>query len=219
MDLDLINKNKIRADDYITYLLAICFLLFACFLPLEALLSIIVYPFASLTCYGILNIISVLKKRNYENYRKLNKILLGIICVNFSVLFLWFILIQPNVTTQRIVALIAFPMLIVAFAGIIKGKIIDIYSLKYRRVNIYIGIITFIISMLVLLNILNNFLFNIIALSLTLFINILSRAALYLSEFGLSIVHIKNLRLFLYIISDYLIHIDRNGNLILSKIE
>jgi len=215
----LIDKNKIRADNYITILLVVCFLLFAIFFPLDALLSIIVYPFASLTCLGILNIVSVLEKRNYKNHGKLNKILSGIIYINFSVLILWFILTQPNIASQRIVALIAFPMLIVAFAGIIKGSIIDIYSLKYRRVNIYIGIITFIICMLVLLNVMNNFLFNIIVLSLTLLINILSRAALYLSEFGLSIVHIKNLRLFLYIISDYLINIDRNGNLILSKIE
>lgn len=217
--MDLIDKNKIRADNYITILLVVCFLLFAIFFPLDALLSIIVYPFASLTCLGILNIVSVLEKRNYKNHGKLNKILSGIIYINFSVLILWFILTQPNIASQRIVALIAFPMLIVAFAGIIKGSIIDIYSLKYRRVNIYIGIITFIICMLVLLNVMNNFLFNIIVLSLTLLINILSRAALYLSEFGLSIVHIKNLRLFLYIISDYLINIDRNGNLILSKIE
>ncbi len=215
----MIDKNKIRADNYITILLVVCFLLFAIFFPLDALLSIIVYPFASLTCLGILNIVSVLEKRNYKNHGKLNKILSGIIYINFSVLILWFILTQPNIASQRIVALIAFPMLIVAFAGIIKGSIIDIYSLKYRRVNIYIGIITFIICMLVLLNVMNNFLFNIIVLSLTLLINILSRAALYLSEFGLSIVHIKNLRLFLYIISDYLINIDRNGNLILSKIE
>ncbi len=215
----MINKNKIRADNYITILLVVCFLLFAIFFPLDALLSIIVYPFASLTCLGILNIVSVLEKRNNKNHGKLNKILSGIIYINFSVLFLYFILTQPNITSQRIVALIAFPMLIVAFAGIIKGSIIDIYSLKYRRVNIYIGIITFIICMLVLSNIMNNFLFSIIVFSLTLLINIFSRAALYLSEFGLSIVHIRNLRLFLYIISDYLINIDRNGNLILRKIE
>lgn len=215
MNLELIDKNKILADNYISILLVFAYILFAIFFPLEAMLSIIVYPFASLTFYGIVKIISALNKRKYG---KLNKILLGIISITFSALFLWFILTQPNVTSQRIVALIAFPMLIVAFAGIIKGSIIDIYSLKYRRMNIYIGIITIIITILVLLNIMNNFLFNIIALSLTLLINILSRAALYLSEFGLSIVHIKNLRLFFYMISDYLIHIDRNGNLVLTKL-
>jgi len=121
-------------------------------------------------------------------------------------------------TSHRIIILITFPMIIVACAGIIKGFIIKIYSLKQRKMNIIIGFITFIINLLVLFNFLNNFLFNIVALSLTLLINIFSRAALYLSEFGLSIMHIKNLKLFLYIISDYLVMIDSNGNLVLSKL-
>lgn len=215
---EIIDKNKIRADNYISILLVIGFLLFALFFKLEALLSIIVYPFACLAICGVLNIISALNKRNNATHGSLNKILLGIIFIIFSTLFLWFILSQNNVTSHRIISLITFPMVIVACAGIIKGFIINIYSLKQRRMNIIIGFITFIINLLVLFNILNNFLFNIVALSLTLLINIFSRAALYLSEFGLSIMHIKNLKLFLYIISDYLVMIDSNGNLALSKL-
>ena len=110
-------------------------------------------------------------------------------------------------------------MMIVAFAGIIKGSIIDIYSLRHRTMNIIIGFVTLIFSLIGFFNLVNNFLFNIIALSLTLLVNIISRAALYLSEFGLSLVQIKNFKLFLYIISDYLIHVDRKGNILLSKIE
>ena len=214
----IIDKNKIKADNYISVLLIASFLLFAMLFNLEAVLSVIVYPFACLAIYGVLIIIGALNKRNNTTHGSLNKILLGIIFIIFSILFLWFILSQPNVTSHRIIALITFPMIIVACAGIIKGYIIKIYSLKQRIMNIIIGFITFIINLLVLFNILNNFLFNIVVLSLTLLINIFSRAALYLSEFGLSIMHIKNLKLFLYIISDYLVMIDSNGNLVLSKL-
>ena len=117
-----------------------------------------------------------------------------------------------------LIGLISLPMIIVGFAGIIKGSIIDIYSKKHRLMTIIVGIITILITLLVFANLMNNLVFNIVALSLTFLFNILSRAALYLSEFGLSIVHIRNFKIFLYIISDYLIYIDRNGNLVLSKL-
>lgn len=214
----IIDRNKIKADNYISVLIIASFLLFALFFNLEVVLSVIVYPFACLAIYGVLKIIGALNKRNNTTHGKLNKILLGIIFIIISTLFLWFFLSQPNVTSHRIIALITFPMIIVACAGIIKGFIIKIYSLKQRIMNIIIGFITFIINLLFLFNILNNFLFNIVVLSLTLLINIFGRAALYLSEFGLSIMHIKNLKLFLYIISDYLVMIDSNGNLVLNKL-
>lgn len=215
----IIDKNKIKADNYISVLIIVSFLLFALIFKLEALLSVIVYPFACLAIYGVLKIIGALNKRNNATHGSLNKILLGIIFIIISILFLWFFLSQPNVTSHRIIILITFPMIIVACAGIIKGFIIKIYSLKQRKINIIIGFITFIINLLVLFNILNNFLFSIVVLSLTLLINIFSRAALYLSEYGLSLFHLRNFKLFLYIISDYLVYVDRNGNLELSKIE
>ena len=222
----IIDRNKIKADNYISVLIIASFLLFASLFNLEAVLSVIVYPFACLAIYGVLIIIGALNKRNNPTHGRLNKILLGIIFIIFSILFLWFFLSQPNVTSHRIIALITFPMIIVACAGIIKGYIIKIYSLKQRIMNIIIGFITFIINLLVLFNILNNFLFNIlnnflfniVVLSLTLLINIFSRAALYLSEYGLSLFHLRNFKLFLYIISDYLVYVDRNGNLELSKL-
>ena len=218
MDLDLIDKNKIRADNYISMILIIGFLLYALSLPLDALLSVIIYPLACLGACGVLNIISALNKKNNIVDGRHNKLLSGIIFIVFSAFFLWFFLSQPSVTLHRIVSLITFPMIIVAFAAIIKGTMISIYSERQRKINIIIGFITFIISILVLYNILNNFLLNIVALSITLLLNIFSRAALYLSEYGLSVVHIKNLKLFFYIISDYLIVIDSKGNLVLSKV-
>lgn len=217
MSLDLINKNKIKADDYISVTIAIIYVLFAVFFHLEVLVSIIVYPFVSLAIYGVLKIIEFFNKRKARE-RNPVKFLFGIVSLIVSILFLWFIIIQPNVTPHVIMALISIPMIIVGFAGIIKGSIIDIYSKKHRLMTIIVSIITILITLSVFANLMNNLLFNIVALSLTFLFNILSRAALYLSEFGLSIVHIRNFKIFLYIISDYLIYIDRNGNLVLSKL-
>jgi len=217
MSLDLINKNKIKADDYISVTIVIIFVLFAVFFHLEVLVSIIVYPFVSLAVYGVLKIIEFFNKRNARERNPI-KFSFGIVSLIVSILFLWFILIQPNVTPHVLIALISLPMIIVGFAGIIKGSIIDIYSKKHRLMTIIVGIITILITLLAFANLMNNLLFNIVALSLTFLFNILSRAALYLSEFGLSIVHIRNFKIFLYIISDYLIYIDRNGNLVLSKL-
>ncbi len=217
MSIDLIYKKKIKADDYISVLIAVNYIAFALFYHLEALISIIVYPFVALAVYGVIKIINFLNKKNTKEGSPV-KFLFGIVAIMASISFLWFMLIQPNFTTQILMNLIAFPMIIVGFAAIVKGILIDIYSQKHRTETIVIGVITILLCLSIFINIFNNLIYSIIALSSILIINIISRAALYLSEFGLSIKHIKNFKIFLYIISDYLIYVDRNGNLVLSKL-
>ncbi len=217
MSIDLIYKKKIKADDYISVLIAVNYITFALFYHLEALISIIVYPFVALTAYGVIKIINFLNKKNTKEGSPI-KFLFGIVAIMVSISFLWFMLTQPNFTAQVAMNLIAFPMIIVGFAGIVKGVLIDIYSRKHRNVTIVVGIITILLCLSIFINIFDNIIFSIVTLSIILLINIISRAALYLSEFGLSIKHIKNFKIFLYIISDYLIYIDRDGNLVLSKI-
>ena len=221
--IELINKQKIRADDRISVILIIGYSTFALFLRLEAFISLIVYPFVCLIIFGGLKIINALNKRNKGKGDNTVKFMFGLVVIILSILFLMFILSYPNVTSQIIVNLIAFPILIVGLAGIVKGKIINIYSKKYRIINIIIGVITIGFCMLTFFSpaILpdNSFLFHIISLFIMLLLNILGRAALYLSEFGLSLKHLSNFKLFLYIISDYLVHIDINGNIVLHKIE
>lgn len=219
MMLEMIDKNKIRADDYISVLMVISYLLFALFFRMEALISIILYPFASLAIMGVLKIINGFNKNKHDNSGNFNKVLLGIIYIIIGILFLEFIIIQPNVTSDILISLIAFPMMIVGIAGIIKGTIIDIYSEKFRVINMIIGVATLIVSIFAFTATGENYMLHIATLSLTLLINIVSRAALYLSEYGLSLIHLKNFKIFFYIISDYLIYVDRNGNLVLSKME
>ncbi|MFX1435715.1 MAG: hypothetical protein ACFFAA_00705 [Promethearchaeota archaeon] len=217
MSLELVNQKKIKADNYISVLMIIYFSIFASFFHLEAILAVAVYPLVSLIAYKSLFILKYFNKKNSEE-RNPVKFFFGIVSIIFSILFLWYILVQTAVTVNILMILCSFPMIIVGFAGIIKASVIDIYSKKHRIMSTIIGFITIIISLLIFVNTFNELLFSIIALSLTLLLNILSRAALYLSEFGLSIVHIKNFKIFFYIISDYIIYINRDGNLVLSKI-
>ena len=221
--IDLINKQKIRADDRISVILVVGYILFALFLRLEAFISLIVYPFVSLIIYGIIKIINALNIRNKGKGDNTVKFMFGLVSMLFSIVFLMFILSFPNVTSQIILNLIAFPLLIVGLAAIVKGKMINIYLKKYRILNMIIGGITIIVCLLtffstaILPN--NSFLFHITSLFIVLLLNIVGRAALYLSEFGLSLKHLQNFKLFLYIVSDYLLHIDINGNIILHKIQ
>ncbi|MBY8984388.1 MAG: hypothetical protein KGD65_04920 [Candidatus Lokiarchaeota archaeon] len=218
--IELIHKDKIRADDYISGFLILSYILFALFFRLELIMSLIVYPFISLFFYGIAKIINGINKRNRGNNRNPNRVLFGIISITFSIAFLNFFMAQPNVTFQNIINLAAYPVLIVGFASIIKGKFINAYSRKYRDINIGIGMISMIVCLLALFS--SRILpsdFNILhaySLSITLVVNILSRAALYLSEYNLSLL--RNFKLFFYIISDYFIYINNEGNIVLSKL-
>ncbi len=221
--IELIHKDKIRADNYISVLLILSYCGFLLFFRLEWLLSMLVYPLVALFFYGIIKIINGNNKRNRGNVGNLNRILLGVVSIIFSTLMLNFILRQPNVTLQTIINLTAFPLMIVGIAGIIKGSIIKNYSLKYCNINIVIGIMTIVVCILAFLSpaiIPQDFiLIHTITLSITLLVNILGRAALYLSEYGLSLLHIRNFILFFYITSDYLNFIDPEGNAILEKIK
>ncbi|MFX1311391.1 MAG: hypothetical protein ACFFHD_02100 [Promethearchaeota archaeon] len=218
-----INKKKIYADNVITIFLVVGYLFFALILRIEGLMGIIVYPFTALFAEGFLKVFSSLNKRNRGKDNNFLKILVGLSYMIFSLWFLSFLFSMPNVTTQIIINLVAFPMTIVGISGIIKGIIIDIYSLRFRILNIIIGGFTIGICSLAYLSPIflprSFFLFHIVALLLILLFNVLRRATPYLSEFGLSILSLRNLKVFFYIISDYLLQVDNIGNLLLEKIE
>jgi len=219
----LINKDKIRADTYILGFIVVAFLAYILILNIEGLFSIIVYPLVALLTQGILKIISNLNKRNRGRGNNVTQILVGIGYIIFSLWLLMYFFSFPNITSQMLINLIAFPMVIVGIAGIIKSIIIKIYTLKYRIINIIIGGISIELCILAFASPLifpeSFFLFHIIALSIALIFNVLGRAALYLSEFRLSLLSLRNFKIFFYIISDYFLQIDSNGNLILDKIE
>ncbi len=220
---EIVNKDKVRADSYILGFLVIFYLVFLLVFKIEAIFNFIAYPLVALLIQGFLKIISGLNKRNRERGNNFTQILLGTIYIIFSSWFLRYLISFPNITLQTLINLIAFPMIIVGIAGIIKSIIIKIYSLKYRIINTIIGIITIAICIMAFAAPLifpeSFFLFHIIVFLIILILNVLGRAALYLSEFGLSLVSFRNFKIFFYIISDYLLQVDSNGNLILDKIK
>ncbi|UCC20015.1 MAG: hypothetical protein JSV62_01670 [Promethearchaeota archaeon] len=219
----LINKEKIRADSYILGFMVSFYLIFLLIFQIEGIFSIIAYPLIALLAQGVLKIISSVNKRNRGRRNNINQFLMGMFYVIIAILLLGYFITFPNITSQRIINLIAFPIFIVGIAGILKCIIIKVYSLKSRIINTIIGGITIELSIMAFFSpfILPEsfFLFHIINLSISLIFNILGRAALYLSEFGLKLISFRNFKIFFYIISDYLLQVDNNGNLILDKIE
>ena len=219
---DLIDKKKVRADDYVTYFLLFGYVMLILFYKLEWIMSIIVYPFAALFFYGIISFVKGVNKRHRGDGKNAVRVIFGIGSVLLSFVFLVFILTRYNVTNQTILNLFAFPILIVGFAGIVKGIIIKKYSKRHRVINIIVGVITMLLCLFILVSsyffIRDLFPIYLISLTIITIINVLCRAALYLSEFGLSLIHLRNFRLFFYIISDYLVFVNQDGNLILDKI-
>ncbi|MHA2400281.1 MAG: DUF308 domain-containing protein [Promethearchaeota archaeon] len=219
---ELIDQRKIRADNYIIGFIIFSYTMFALFFRFDWVISITIYPFASLFVFGIIKILSFLRKKTNQGGIRINKLLLGILSIVLSIFFLTLIISQPNVKTETIVNLIAFPIGVVGIAGLVKGIHIKLYSMKHRVINVITGAMTIIFSLLVLFISdsaqINLFITQIVSLTFMLFINIICRAALYLSEFGLSLTQIRNFKLFFYIISDYLVSVNQDGNIILDKI-
>ncbi len=217
-----LHKDKIRADSYITGFYVLGYVLFFVFFRLEVIMSLIVYPFIALFFYGIIKIIDGTNKRNRGNMKNLNRVLFGLSLIAFSIVFLNFFLRLPNVSFQNTIHLAAYPILIVGVSSIIKGSLIEVYSIKFRYINILIGGVSIVICMLAFLSsrifppILN--IFHVFSLTIILIVNIVSRAALYLSEYNLSVLNFRNFKLFFYIISDYFIYINKDGNIVLNKL-
>ncbi|MFW9820886.1 MAG: hypothetical protein ACFFE5_14860 [Candidatus Thorarchaeota archaeon] len=220
--MTLININsdqKVRAERYIFFIGLLGYLYFCIYAyKREATMSVIIYPHFSLLVFGVLIIINGLKKRAKL---KILKVMIGILYIIFAVLILTFILTRPIVTHLNILNLINFPFCIMSIAAIVKGVMITQYSRKSRNLNIIIGEISFgsciFVSNLHFL-LPNDFLwFGIIFLMIILTVNILSRAVLYLSEFKLKLINLRNFRIFLYITFNHIINVDNNGNIIIDK--
>lgn len=199
---NLLAKQKRIADEISLAILIIGVLCFGMFLHLAFVMSIMIYPMFSLLIYGILKIRKGFNKKLNETSLKILNVLFGIVCILFGLLLIIFIFSYPNVGLNQIIYLLAFPVIIVGIAGIVKGIIIKEYLYKYRALNIYVGIITVIITIISFILAANFFIFHISSLTITIILNIISRAAMYLSQYKLSF-KLTNLRYFVYIINDY----------------
>lgn len=199
---NLLDKQKRIADEISLAILIIGVLCLGLFLHLTFIMSLMIYPMFSLLIYGILKIRKGFNKKLNETALKILNVLFGIVCILFGLLLIIFIFSYPNVGLNQIIYLLAFPVIIVGIAGIVKGIIIKEYPYKYRAMNIFVGIITIIITQINFILAENFFIFHISSLTIIILLNIFSRAAMYLSQYKLSL-KLTNLRYFFYIINDY----------------
>jgi hypothetical protein len=118
---------------------------------------------------------------------------MGLFSIPFGLFILAIIFSQPNISRGFIIYFIAIPIMIIGFAGIIKGYLIDVYSTGYRILNVFIGIITIIETTFAYITADILFYYHIPLLCALLLFNGIARIALYLSEYRISILHIRNL--------------------------
>ncbi len=199
---NIMDRQKKQADGINLVILIIGILILPLFLKLTFIMSIIIYPMFSLLIYGILKIHKGFSKKLNDMALKVLNVLFGIGCILFGLFLIIFIFSFPNADLNQMIYLIAFPVIITGIAGIVKGYIIKEYPYKYRAMNIYVGIITVIVTIINFALAENFFIFHISSLSITILLNIISRAAMYLSQYKLSL-KLRNLRYFFYIINDY----------------
>ncbi|MFX1493269.1 MAG: hypothetical protein ACFFBZ_03200 [Promethearchaeota archaeon] len=199
---NIIDRQKRQADAINLVILIAGVLILPLFLKLTFIMSIIIYPMFSLLIYGTLKIQKGFSKKLKNVPIKVLNVLFGIGCILFGLFLIIFIFSFPNADLYQIINLLAFPVIIIGLSGMVKGIIIREYPYKYRTMNIYIGIITVIIAIIAFILTGIGFIFHIFSLAIAILLNIISRAAMYLSQFKLSL-KFRNLRYFIYIINDY----------------
>lgn len=186
----ILNRRKVRADDFIIISIIGTFFVQLLFFKLIALMSIIVFPMSTLFLYGIYKLFLGLLKKGKE---KVKDLLMGVFSIPFGLFNLLIIFSQPNISRGYIIYFLAIPIMIIGFAGIIKGFLIDVYSTLHRTLNIIIGIITLIETTFAYITAETLFYYHILLLCVMLLINGIARTALYLSEYRISIIHLRNL--------------------------
>jgi hypothetical protein len=203
MDIsDLINKKKLRCDNIISIALIIGILVLFVFFRLIIFVSMIVYPISSLFLNGIYVVYKGLTKKDRTLTIRVLRLILGIFYLTFSTFILIMIFSYSHITLNYIIYFLSIPAFFIGFAAILKGLIVEVYSPFYRKLNILIGFLTFGITVLALFYAEAYFPLSLISLLVLLTLNGILRAGLYLSEYGLSIRNLKNIRLVFYIMDN-----------------
>ncbi|MHA1193047.1 MAG: hypothetical protein ACTSP9_12220 [Promethearchaeota archaeon] len=130
------------------------------------------------------------------------RLILGIAALSFSTFMLLLIFSYPHITLSYVIYFLTIPALLIGLAAILKGSIIEVYTSIYRKLNILIGFSTFGVTFLALYYAESNFLLSLISLLFILTLNVILRFGLYLSEYGLSIRYLENIRLVFYIMDN-----------------
>lgn len=192
-----------RADDIMFIIFAISLMIETWALTLITIMSIIIYPAFSVLIYGVLKVRYGFKLKESKKSSKILTILVGLGSIVFTCFIFWLFFSEPSIGIEIVIYLIAYPIILIGLAGIVKGFIVREYDFKIRLVNIVIGFIT--VSMAITSYIFSEkfYFLYLISLLFILLLNSLVRSAMYLSDFNLSIKNLHNFRYVFYIMSDY----------------
>lgn len=191
----LMNKKKIMVDDIICVVLIALFGFLVIFFVLIAIMALAVYPISTLLLYGIYKTHKCIFNKELNATRKVVGFLLGIGYISFAILNLSIIFSQPHIPVSFIIYFLAMPTFLIGLAGFLKGFIIKVYSPLFRRLNMLIGASTIILTIISIVLAESGFMYLLFSLLIALILNGIFRSALYLSEFGLSLNRIRNLKL------------------------
>ncbi len=199
---NLVNKKKLRCDDIISVSLVISFVVLLVFFRLIMHVSMMVYPLCSLFLYGIYYVYRGLAKKDKTLRISVRKFIRGIVYLAFSTFMFLLIFSYPHITFSYIIYFLSFPVFFIGLAVILKGSIVEVYTPTYRKLNVLVGFLTIGFTFLALYYVEGYFVVSLISLLVLLTLNGILRSGLYLSEYGLSIRNLNNIRLVFYIMDN-----------------
>ncbi len=195
----LMNKQKLLVDDIISVLLLIIIIFLAFFLRLLAIMSIGVYSLFCLQLYGLYRSFKGIFGRRLKFIHRVLNLSLGIACVIIPSYLLIYMFMKPHTGPTYIIYFLSIPIFLIGLAGLLKGLIVKVYSPLFRFLNVLIGATTLPFTVIAIIFAETNHVFHLFTLLTALTLNGILRAALYLSEYGLSLTSFKNLKLIWFI--------------------
>jgi hypothetical protein len=145
--------------------------------------------------YGLYRFYKSVFDRKLKFIFKFLNLLFGISCIIIPSYILNIIFTRPNVTASFIIYFLGIPIFLIGLAGLLKGLIVNVYSPLFRFLNALIGATTVLLTVIAIIFAEAGYLFHLFTLLTNLTLNGVLRAALYLSEYGLSLNSFKNLKL------------------------
>ena len=200
------NKQKLMVDDIITVVLIVILFLLALGFRIFLLMSLIVYPIASLLIYGIGGTYKGIFNKKMKSIKKVINFILGIVYILFAIFMLTLLFTPPRIPINYVIYFLFIPIFLIGIGGVLKGLLVDVYSPLLRFLNALIGAITVIFAIIALIYAETSFTFHLVTLLTTLTLNGILRSALYLSEYELSLKSFRNLRLVWFLMDNVPLH-------------
>jgi len=203
------NKQKLMVDDIITVILIVVILFLAVVFRLFLLMSLIVYPMASLFIYGIGGTYKGIFNKKMNLIKKVVNFILGILFTLFAIFMLTLLFTPPRIPLNYVIYFLSIPIFLIGVGGILKGLLVEVYSPLFRILNILIGAITILFTGVAIIFAETGYIIHLFTLLITLTLNGILRSALYLSEYGLTLKSFKNLKLVWIIMDNVSLHLSQ----------